>query len=940
MSKKISQEVFKGYRDEVRGYLPLVRATLGMFRGDPDCRAELAEARRQVHIIKGASAMVGLAPLSHVAYELEQLLELMENGALVLTDDLLGVFDHALNAIEACIEGSETVESASLPEYEELMAGLQALTGTLAPPAGSQEHSPSPAPEYDAPCATVEPDAVDIARPVDAPLPARKKIPQELLEVFRLEAEDHFGVIRSLLDRISRDGGGSAPLVQDLRRTVHTLKGSAGAVGFEQLAELSHRMEDLLDALYEEAVSLDAGVQQLLSEAADMLEDIAGEKASQAVLDALYERFGTLLRGVPVDMPGKGEQRSGHVERRAAARTPSPAATGDDLVRVSQDRIDALINQVGELVINRTVLEQHFSALAGRMEGLSDVIDRMRFVSSRLETEYELAGMGGLSPERSRAVSDIAEFDELEFDRYTEFHHLLRQLSETASDVKTFKNEISGIMDECVTVSTAQGRLAADIQEQLMGARMVPLSSVANRLRQIVRVVAQAQNKLVDLVIEGEHIEIDKKVLDEMVDPMMHILRNDVAHGIEPPAERLALGKNERGLIRLRAYYEGSKIVLAISDDGTGLQLERIRETSVSRGFVSAEEGAALSDDDLVQMIFKSNFSTAENVSEVSGRGIGMDVVRQQVNKLQGSLTLESSAGLGTLLTIRLPMSLSIRRTLLVTAWGESYAMPLSSLKQIIRFPAAELPAERADQTICYENESYPWVHLGRFMGNSPDGKSYTGYVPILIVDVGTRFVALQVDAVLGEREVVVKTMGSLLQRVPGVSGATVLGDGRVMLIVNPLDIGLPGETAHVQPAAMVRVRTPHDREQLTVLIVDDSVSVRQVVAGMVETSGWNALTASDGLAALEVLHTIERKPDIIILDVEMPRMDGYELLARLKSRDLWRHIPVIMLTSRAGEKHRLRALELGAAEYIIKPYQDECMRNTIRHLADQPRSM
>ena len=755
-----------------------------------------------------------------------------------------------------------------------------------------------------------------------------------------MEAEDHFGTIRTLLDGLSRDISNTV-LIQDLRRTVHTLKGSAGAVGFDQLAGLSHRMEDLLDALYDGALTMDDEALQMIAAAADMLEDIAGGKANQTVLESLYAHLTSKLRAASsADRISESERRSGLTDRRTEPREPAETTAGDDLVRVSQDRIDSLIKAAGEMVINRSTLQQHLTSLDGRMHNLGNVVERLRMVSSRLENEYELAGLSRKETVPGDDTADGQGFDELELDRYTEFHHLLRQLSEAASDMNTFKHDIASIMNECTSVSTVQGRLSGDIQEKLMDVRMVTLASVANRLRQIVRVVAQSQGKLVDLVIEGGQIEIDKKVLDEMLDPLMHVIRNDIDHGIETPEERRALGKNERGLIRLRAYYEGSKIVIAISDDGAGLQLERIREAAVERGLVSPEESRAMSEEDLHQIIFNSKFSTAEHISEVSGRGVGMDIVRQQVNKLQGSLTLESSPGRGTLLTIRLPMSLSIRRSLLVQAWGERYAIPLSSLKRIIRIPVEQLPAADGAQEIVYENETYSYLHLGRFMGTVPDNKEHEGNVPLLMVDVGTRFVALQVDEILGEREVVVKNLGSLLQRVRGVTGATVLGDGKVILIVNPLDIGLPGESAPSKSPAHLWARTLRDHDQVTVMVVDDSISFRQVVSNLVESSGWQALRASDGFAALEMLQHLERRPDIILLDVEMPRMDGYELLARLKSRDLWRRIPVVMLTSRAGEKHRLRALELGAAEYIVKPYQDDDMRATIRRLVDQSRGI
>ncbi len=913
MAKQIRPEVFSGYRDEIRGYLPSVRAALAAFGRDSARRPELAEARRQVHIIKGASDMTGMVPLGHAAHELERILEALEGETLAFGGELAALIERCLDRIKTCIDAAESPDTASWDGFEELLGALREATGPL----------PVPPPAH-ADAASAGGSGAE-----------NKAIPRELLEVFRLEAQDHFNAVRRLLEGLR---SGRTELIQELRRTVHTLKGSAGAVGFVDMASLAHRMEDLLDALHDGAIPMGPDVPRLLADAADILEDIADGRAAQGARADIDARM-TAMLGTAAAVP-KDERRSGITDRRAVPREPSeegPAA--DDLVRVSQDRIDSLIKTAGELVINRSALQQHLKSLDGRMHEMGGVVERLCSVSSRLETEYELAGMGRGVPVPSSITAARHGFDELELDRYTEFHHLLRQLSEAAADLKACRHAIESVMNECAAASSQQGRLSGDIQEKLVDVRMVPLASITNRLRQIVRVVSKSQGKLVDLVVEGEHIEIDKKVLDEMVDPLMHVIRNDIDHGIETPDERRAKGKHERGLIRVRAYHEGSKIVIAVSDDGAGLRLERIRAAALSRGLISEDESRSMTDDELCQLIFHPHFSTAEQISEVSGRGIGMDVVKRQVNRLQGTLLFESSPGRGTLLTIRLPMSLSIRRALLVQVWGESYALPLSSLKRIVRFPAAQLPAPDGPQEIVHENERYSCVHLGRFMGCSPQPRQGADTVPLLIVDVGTRFAALQVDEILGEREVVVKAIGTLLQRVRGISGATVLGDGKVMLIINPLDIGVPGEALQPTPAAQVQVRTLREHEQLTVMIIDDSISVRQVVSNLVESCGWRALGASDGFAALELLQRHEKRPDIILLDVEMPRMDGYELLARLKNRDLWRRIPVVMLTSRAGEKHRLRALELGAAEYIVKPYNDDNMRATIRHLVSQARS-
>lgn len=935
MARDIRPEVFTRYRDEVRGYLPGVGAAIESFREDTRKLPELETARRHMHIVKGASSMVGMTPLSDVAGEIENILEALENHTLTLTDELAALLHTALDSLTDCIDSCDSPETAACESFGELRCALRATAG-LEPAQADTGPSDDSFPKDSPAQAHIQTGD----QPPGSGAKPPRKIPRELLEVFKLEAEDHLNSIRTLLEALGNDCG-SVERLQELRRTVHTLKGSAGAVGFVQLAGLAHRMEDLLDALNEKRISMDGDMLRLLAAAADRLEDSASDRASPEALDALHTQIASLLEGsLPAAPPPPAfDRRSGVADRRAEPREPLEAAPGDDMVRVSQERIDNLLKTAGELVINRSTLQQHLADLEGRLSVLDNAADRLRTVAGRLENEYELAGLGRIEPQPGAAASAGHDFDELEFDRYNEFHHLLRQLSEAAADLKTCRHEVETALNDCSAASTLQGRLTVDIQEKLMDVRMVPLASVTNRLRHIVRVVSQSRGKLVDLVVEGEQIEIDKKVLDAMIDPLMHIIRNDIDHGIESPEERKKLGKNERGLIRVRAYHEGSKIVIAVSDDGGGLNLDRIRDAAVARGLISEEQSRSMPEDDLYQLVFDPKLSTAEHISEVSGRGIGMDVVRRQVNRLQGTLLLESSPGRGTLLTIRLPMSLSIRRALLVQAGSELYALPLSSMKRIIRLPAEQVPGPGDRQEIVQENETYACVHLGRFMGTPDPPTPSGGAVPFLIVDAGTRFVALQVDAILEEREVVVKNLGPLLQRVRGISGATVLGDGRVMLIINPLDIGTQTEDQSPAPTAQVQVRALKESEQLTVMIVDDSISVRQVVSNLVASSGWRAVGASDGFAALEILQRLEKRPDIILLDVEMPRMDGYELLARLKSRDLWRRIPVVMLTSRAGEKHRLRALELGAAEYIVKPYNDDNMRATIRHMVSQSRS-
>ncbi len=470
-----------------------------------------------------------------------------------------------------------------------------------------------------------------------------------------------------------------------------------------------------------------------------------------------------------------------------------------------------------------------------------------------------------------------------------------------------------------------QARLIREIHDRLMHIRLVPFGGAAARLRRTVRQVAELSGKPVDLALEGESVEVDKAVLEEMAEPLMHLLRNAVDHGIEPPERRRERGKPERGRVTVRAAHEGDQVVLRVADDGGGVDTVAVRLRAVERGFASPAAAARMTEAELFALVFEPGFSTAREVSETSGRGVGLDVVRACVERLRGSVTLTSRRGEGTTFTVRLPMTVAVMRALMVRARGQTFALPLASVAQVARLGTEA--AEAGEGTIRIGDETYFPVLLGDALRLRTPEAADAGRRSVLLVETGEGRAAVVVDEVQGGREIVVKNLGAHLRKVHGVSGATLTGDGGVVLILNPLEFTRPP------------VRLPSRREEiaaptrpLSVLVVDDSPSMRRTLTDLVRGEGWTASEANDGREGLERL-AAEPAPDVMLVDVDMPHVNGYEFLSAVKSEAAFRGVPVVMVTSRSSAADRRKAEELGADGYVVKPYRDEELLATVRRV-------
>jgi chemosensory pili system protein ChpA (sensor histidine kinase/response regulator) len=597
----------------------------------------------------------------------------------------------------------------------------------------------------------------------------------------------------------------------------------------------------------------------------------------------------------------------------AAAERTSPERA--EFARVDAGLLDALLNGAGEISIFQSRLNQQIHSVEFHLGELGQTVTRLREQLRKLEAETEAQIL-----HRHQGDLTVDEgFDPLELDRYSTIQQLSRALAETASDVASINDLLRGLTAEADTLLTQQGRVTAQLQDGLMQTRMVPFQRHVSRLARIVRQAAADVGKSAELIVEGASSELDRQVLESMLPAFEHLLRNAVAHGIEVPELRARHGKPETGRVTLKISREGSEVATEVSDDGAGLDLEAVRRKALEQGLVAA--GQKISDEEAKELILRPGFSTAGSLTQTAGRGVGMDVVDNEIKKLGGSLRIESTPGEGARFLIRLPYTLAITQALIVNVGDETFALPLPTVEGVTRVPREQLLTllTEDEPKLDYGGVSYRVQHLGSFVGAPPSAlPDEDSAVALVLVRAGEQSTALLTDTLEGSREIVVKTLGPHLSCIPGVSGATILGDGRVIII---LDVGTLVRSQHGAAAATPAPPPVPKVKPLTALVVDDSITMRRVTQRLLERRGVRVVTARDGLDAIGALH--DHEPDVILLDIEMPRMDGYQFAKHVRNDPKLADVPIIMITSRSGEKHRARAIEIGVNDYLSKPYQE-----------------
>jgi chemosensory pili system protein ChpA (sensor histidine kinase/response regulator) len=621
----------------------------------------------------------------------------------------------------------------------------------------------------------------------------------------------------------------------------------------------------------------------------------------------------------------------------AAADAASPLAEADAgqraQLRVRADMIDRLVNEAGEVAIARARVEGELRSLKTNLLELTGSVIRLR---SQVR-EIEIQGESQIQSRMSLAGESAEGFDPLEFDRYTRFQELTRSLAEGVNDVSTVQQSLLKNLDDADAALVAQARLSRDVQQQLFSIRTVPFGSVSERLYRILRATAKELDKRANLEIRGGQTELDRSVLEKLVGPLEHLLRNALDHGIESRAVRAAAGKPETGEIALTVRQVGNEIAIELVDDGGGINLDQIRARAIAQGRINAD--ATPTEAQLIEFIFLPGFTTAAKVTQLSGRGIGMDVVRAEIAALGGRVEVTTDPGRGTTFLLYLPLTLAVAQAVLVRAGGRLWALPSPMVEQVQQIKAEALVNLYVARKVEWQGKSYPFHYLPRLLGDPHHNPETQRYNPVLLLRAGQNVAAIHVDEMIGNQEVVVKNIGPQLARVSGIAGATVLGSGEIVLIINPVQLAQrpdvpvydPNEERMAPMLPKLAAQAPAAAGPPLVMIVDDSLTVRKITSRTLTRAGFDVITAKDGIDALELLN--DRTPDVILLDIEMPRMDGFEFTKTIKNEPKNAHIPIIMITSRTAEKHRNRAKELGVDLYLGKPYQEEELIRNLREM-------
>ena len=793
----------------------------------------------------------------------------------------------------------------------------------------------------------------------DGPMLDFNELDRDLVDIFVEEGVDILDHVDGLIQELRQDPSSREAII-GLQRDLHTLKGGARMAGIASIGDLGHVIESLLEAVAEHRTELQRGDIQLLERGFDTLHRLLQHTRQHRATDipqALIDEFEARIRGEAVAVPGESAEASYvaalatppatadvpepkgaptiaeaaepepvrmHVPLSAPVEDEAAVATDEgaprapqEQVRVRADLLDNLVNHAGEVAIYRSRLEQQLGAFRSAMAELDRTNARLRDQLRRLDLETEAQIVARYQREQDSADPT---FDPLELDRFSTLQQLSRGLAESAADLTGLQGVLDDLARQYDVLLQQQSRVSSELQDGLMSARMVPFDSIVPRLRRVVRQAAHDTRKQVQLRLDGTHGELDRNVLDRMVAPLEHMLRNSVAHGLESPKDRRGNGKDEEGTITIALRREGSEIVLQVSDDGRGLDRAAIRRRAEQRNLI--KPGAELTDAELDSVIFESGFSTSEKVSQLAGRGVGMDVVRNEVRQLGGTVDIESQAGKGANFTLRLPQTLAVTQAVFVQIGETTFAVPVASVSGIGRISRERF--EAGGGVYRYAGEEYTLHDLGLLVGQGAAKAEGQAQVPLLLVRAGDLRAAVAIDQVVGNREIVVKPVGLQISSVPGIYGATITGDGHVVVI---LDVAPLVRRHLAQPERPAAVEPQQARHVPLVMVVDDSLTMRKVTGRVLERHNFEVVVARDGIEALERLE--ERVPDLMLLDIEMPRMDGYELATAMRADDRFRGVPIVMITSRTGEKHRQRAFEIGVQRYLGKPYQElDLMRN------------
>jgi chemosensory pili system protein ChpA (sensor histidine kinase/response regulator) len=980
------------YAKETSSHLTEIREYLRK-RSDQPAPHDLPESvYRAIHTLSGSSKMAEARHGIRITEPLNHVMRKVFDSGQGLSDAGLATLEQSVRAIENVLShinestGFFSDQPALLARFRDLEAEVDAMIASAARETSASAMVP----------ALKEPPA-PAAAPAAAPEPAAASAPaeefdHEIANIYSEEATELLEAAQGSLTVWNQDRKDKQP-VAELQRQLHTLKGGARMAGVTAMGDLSHELETLVLQIDSGAVADDdhahAVMQASLDELSRMRDlvsagNLPGEARELiARIRGLADPSGaakisaaTAAAAAPVAQPAaapaapkpsapaaaspaaaapppavrappapparaaalesslepslQGEDAAASLELSSAPVLPgreAPPVERVEMARVDADLLDTMLNNAGEVSIFRSRLDQQVNSIDFNLAELARTVTRLKEQLRGLEIETEAQVLNrhqNIEPRHD-------DFDPLELDRYSALQQFSRALAETSSDVASIQGLLETLTREAQSLLTQQARVITELQNSLMRTRMVPFQRHVQRLTRLVRQAANDTGKRAELAVQGAAAELDRQMLERMIAPLEHMLRNSVVHGIEAPDKRAQLGKPDVGRISISLERDGAEVVIVVADDGSGINVKLIREKAIALGLIDAH--AKLTDEEAVQLIMEPGFSTAGHVTQAAGRGVGMDVVATEVKKLGGGLFIDSTYGKGSRFTIRLPFTLAISQALIVRVAEETYALPLATVEGVVRLPRNIVSRHLGKDAPLFEygGQKYRFQHLGSFVGlgatRLPDSDVS---MSVVLIRAGEHSTALVTDELVGSREIVVKSLGPQISAIRGIAGATILGDGRIVLI---LDMGsLVRSEWRARPTETV-VLDQRDRRTFA-LVVDDSITVRRVTQRLLERNGMRVLTAKDGVDAVSLLQ--ENLPDIILLDIEMPRMDGYEVAAHVRNDPRLKHIPIVMITSRVSEKHRARAIELGVDDYLGKPYQESQLLDAIEPLVNR----
>lgn len=976
-------ELLQIFLDEVQTIQPDMQNYYNQWLNNLSNLEVVKELANYMHILKGGAELIGVSSIVEMALRGEQVYDAIDKGILPSDTDTASLLQKLHETIASQLKQvrqfSRSFEATDFAhQIDEVIAGtVQSRDLVFAVPliveANPEEsiEQKQPAKEGDSALAKNDPLYIEeiINNFEERRLETWKgqEPDEDILKVYLEEAKELIDSSSQHLQEFRSNNSDLAAL-QALQRELHTIKGGARMVGAEGIATLAHEMETIYEELGSRRKPATRMIGNLLAVCHDwlasaiyVLENKFNPQTPVMLVAALqqFSRKPDSLKEIPnVNLASQIEQidiyRSSlgqdTLEVKQRDLSVMPLMTGNfeseqdqsslnaETLRISASTIERMINLSGESAINRSRIEMGISSLSNNIEEMGATVQRLADQLRRMETELEIQILSQIGDEH--ALEN--DFDPLEMDQYSALNQLSKSLSESASDLLDIKTTMLDKTRETENLLLQLSRTQTDLQEGLMDSRTVPFSRITPRLQRIVRQTATELGKSVELRILNDEGEIDRNILERITSPLEHMLRNAVDHGIEKSQERIESGKSRTGLITLEVLREGGEIVINLTDDGRGINVNAVRQKAIEQGLISAKD-SSLKTLDIMQYIFNAGLSTAKSVSQISGRGVGMDVVQSEVKQLGGVVTVDSESGRGSRFTMRLPLTAAVSDALMVRAGDKYFAVPLVQIERVMRVNVdaiANFYTTNAD-SITIDGQAYRLRYLNQILyGSDPvDALAHqSSSVPVIIIrtDLGQRM-ALQVDMIAGSRiEVVVKPLGRQLSHIDGISAATIMGDGSVMLILDL--VALMRNVSNIakveQQKANKSVKQAH---KPVVLIVDDSVTVRKVTSRLLERNGYEAQVATDGIDALERLQ--EMLPEVIVLDIEMPRMDGFEVANHIRHNPRLKHIPIVMITSRTGEKHRERAFGIGVNEYMGKPFQEQMLLDTLARFTQQAKT-